>query len=110
MPDAPVQEPPKHMQLANPDAIPTSRMTVLFMVMLISAAGNTAMQSVLPAIGTQLGVADYWISAAFTWSAVVAGRGFHAGTAQMVTSWSHLSAVCPVVSSAWCLPVLRTPW
>ena len=52
MPDAPVQEPPKHMQLANPDAIPTSRMTVLFMVMLISAAGNTAMQSVLPAIGT----------------------------------------------------------
>ncbi|WP_022671805.1 MFS transporter [Novosphingopyxis baekryungensis] len=71
MPDAPVQEPPKHMQLANPDAIPTSRMTVLFMVMLISAAGNTAMQSVLPAIGTQLGVADYWISAAFTWSALL---------------------------------------
>ena len=56
---------------AIPAAIPTGRMAILFMVMLISAAGNTAMQSVLPAIGTQLGVADYWISAAFTWSALL---------------------------------------
>lgn len=61
---------PQIMTPALP-AIPTGRMAILFMVMLISAAGNTAMQSVLPAIGTQLGVADYWISAAFTWSALL---------------------------------------
>ena len=68
---APVPDPSPRMIQAHPPAIPTGRMAILFMVMLISAAGNTAMQSVLPAIGTQLGVADYWISAAFTWSALL---------------------------------------
>lgn len=41
------------------------------MVMLVTAAGNTAMQSVMPAIGTQLGVADYWVSLAYSWSALL---------------------------------------
>ena len=72
MPGAPGPAPlPPSRPPAMPPAIPTGRMAILFMVMLISAAGNTAMQSVLPAIGTQLGVADYWISAAFTWSALL---------------------------------------
>ena len=41
------------------------------MVMLVAAAGNTAMQSVLPALGTKLGIADVWVSLAFSWSALL---------------------------------------
>lgn len=51
--------------------ISPERMTLLFMVMLVTAAGNTAMQSVMPSIGTELGVADVWISLAYTWSALL---------------------------------------
>lgn len=51
--------------------ISTARMALLFMVMLVTAAGNTAMQSVMPSIGTQLGVSDVWISLAYTWSALL---------------------------------------
>lgn len=51
--------------------ISTGRMALLFMVMLVTAAGNTAMQSVMPSIGTELGVADVWISLAYTWSALL---------------------------------------
>nr|WP_233454011.1 MFS transporter [Tsuneonella flava] len=51
--------------------IPPARMALLFMVMLVTAAGNTAMQSVMPSIGTELGVADVWISLAYTWSALL---------------------------------------
>lgn len=47
------------------------RMALLFMVMLTTAAGNTAMQSVMPSIGTELRVADVWISLAYTWSALL---------------------------------------
>lgn len=46
-------------------------MALLFMVMLVTAAGNTAMQSVMPSIGTRLGVEDVWISLAYTWSALL---------------------------------------
>ena len=52
-------------------AIPNGRMALLFSVMLVTAAGNTAMQSVMPSIGTQLGVNDVWISLAYTWSALL---------------------------------------
>lgn len=52
-------------------AIPPARMALLFMVMLVTAAGNTAMQSVMPSIGTALGVADVWISLAYSWSALL---------------------------------------
>ena len=44
---------------------------LLFSVMLVAAAGNTAMQSLLPAIGRQLEVADIWVAIAFSLSAVV---------------------------------------
>ena len=43
-------------------AIPNIRLAVLFMVMLVAAAGNTAMQSILPALGTKLGIGDVWVS------------------------------------------------
>jgi MFS family permease len=52
-------------------AIPRSRMALLFMVMLVTAAGNTAMQSVMPSIGTALKVDDVWISLAYSWSALL---------------------------------------
>ncbi|MEM6858300.1 MAG: MFS transporter [Pseudomonadota bacterium] len=51
--------------------IPNSRMALLFAVMLVTAAGNTAMQSVMPSIGTALGVQDFWISLAYSWSALL---------------------------------------
>ena len=51
--------------------LPADRMALLFMVMLVTAAGNTAMQSVMPAIGTRLGVADFWVSLAYSWSALL---------------------------------------
>jgi MFS family permease len=47
------------------------RFGLLFSVMLVAAAGNTAMQSLLPAIGRELGVADIWVAVAFSLSAVV---------------------------------------
>lgn len=46
-------------------------MALLFTVVLVSAAGNTAMQSVMPSIGTAMGVADVWISLAYSWSALL---------------------------------------
>ena len=52
-------------------SISRGRMALLFTVMLVTAAGNTAMQSVMPSIGTALGVADVWISLAYSWSALL---------------------------------------
>jgi len=52
-------------------SIPNDRMAVLFAVMLVAAAGNTAMQSILPAIGTTLHIPDVWVSLAFSWSALL---------------------------------------
>ena len=56
---------------ATPRAISNGRMALLFMVMLVTAAGNTAMQSVMPSIGTALQVDDVWISLAYSWSALL---------------------------------------
>jgi MFS family permease len=47
------------------------RFALLFAVMLVAAAGNTAMQSLLPAIGRSLGVADLWVAVAFSLSAIL---------------------------------------
>ncbi len=46
-------------------------MALLFTVMLVTAAGNTAMHSVMPSIGTALRVDDVWISLAYSWSALL---------------------------------------
>lgn len=51
--------------------ISRARMALLFTVMLVTAAGNTAMQSVMPSIGTALQVNDVWISLAYSWSALL---------------------------------------
>lgn len=52
-------------------AIPNIRVVILFLVMLVSAAGNTAMQSALPAIASELDMPDVWVSLAFSWSALL---------------------------------------
>jgi MFS family permease len=39
--------------------------------MLVAASGNTAMQSLMPAIGRELHVADLWVAIAFSLSAVI---------------------------------------
>ncbi len=44
---------------------------LLFSAMLVAAAGNTALQSVMPAIGRAMGIADFWVAIAYTWSAVL---------------------------------------
>lgn len=44
---------------------------ILFAVMFVIAAGNTALQSVLPALGRSLGVADAAVAAAFSVSALL---------------------------------------
>ncbi len=64
-------DPAAALTAASHQRIPRERMALLFMVMLVTAAGNTAMQSVMPSIGTELGVADVWISLAYTWSALL---------------------------------------
>ena len=52
-------------------SLPRGRVALLFTVSLVTAAGNTAMQSVMPSIGTALHVHDFWISLAYTWSALL---------------------------------------
>jgi len=52
-------------------SLPSGRLVLLFTVSLVTAAGNTAMQSVMPSIGTALKVQDFWISLAYTWSALL---------------------------------------
>ncbi|MFC0590196.1 MFS transporter [Novosphingobium aquiterrae] len=52
-------------------SLPVPRLVLLFTVSLVTAAGNTAMQSVMPSIGTALHVQDFWISLAYTWSALL---------------------------------------
>jgi MFS family permease len=52
-------------------ALTTPHFLLLFTAMLVAAAGNTALQSVIPAIGREIGIADLWTAMAYTWSAVL---------------------------------------
>ncbi|QNN64743.1 MFS transporter [Sphingomonas rhizophila] len=52
-------------------ALTTAQFLLLFAAMLVAAAGNTALQSVMPAIGRAIGIADVWVAVAYTWSAVL---------------------------------------
>jgi MFS family permease len=66
-----------------PAKIPTDRVAILFLIMLVSAAGNTAMQSALPAIASQLDMPDVWVALAFSWSALL--------WVWMAPKWARLS-------------------
>src|SRR3954463_6402427 len=39
--------------------------------MLAASSGNTALQSVMPAIGREIGIKDFYVAIAYTWSAVL---------------------------------------
>jgi MFS family permease len=52
-------------------ALTTPHFMLLFAAMLVAAAGNTALQSVMPAIGRAMGIADLYVAIAYTSSAVL---------------------------------------
>ena len=54
-----------------PPTLPRRAFAILFTVSLIQAVGNTGMQSVLPAIGREIGMADPLVAAIFSLSAIL---------------------------------------
>ena len=52
-------------------ALTTPHFMLLFAAMLVAAAGNTALQSVMPAIGRAMAIADLCVAVAYTSSAVL---------------------------------------
>jgi len=51
-------------------ALSTPHFLLLYSAMLVASSGNTALQSVMPAIGREVGIADFWVAVAYTWSSV----------------------------------------
>ncbi len=60
-----------HRRGVGSSALTTTHFLLLYAAMLVAAAGNTALQSVMPAIGREIGIADFWVAIAYTWSAVL---------------------------------------
>ncbi len=54
----------------NP-GLPRGRFALLFTIMLVTASGNTALQSLMPAIGRGIGISDFLITVAFSLSAII---------------------------------------
>lgn len=52
-------------------ALTTPHFLLLYSAMLVASSGNTALQSVMPAIGREVGIADFWVAIAYTWSAIL---------------------------------------
>jgi MFS family permease len=52
-------------------ALTPSHFLLLYSAMLVASSGNTALQSVMPAIGREIGIADFWVAISYTWSAVL---------------------------------------
>src|SRR5437763_16401810 len=52
-------------------ALSAPHFLLLYAAMLVAAAGNTALQSVMPAIGREIGIKDFYVAIAYTWSAVL---------------------------------------
>src|SRR3954454_15004526 len=53
------------------NALSASHFLLLYAAMLVAAAGNTALQSVMPAIGREIGIKDFYVAIAYTSSAVL---------------------------------------
>ena len=58
-------------QKVGTTALTSVHFLLLYAAMLVAAAGNTALQSVMPAIGREIGISDFWVAVAYTWSAVL---------------------------------------
>ena len=52
-------------------ALTTTHFLLLYCAMLVASSGNTALQSVMPAIGREIGINDFYVAIAYTWSAVL---------------------------------------
>jgi MFS family permease len=52
-------------------ALTTPHFLLLYSAMLVASSGNTALQSVMPAMGREIGIGDFWVAIAYTWSAVL---------------------------------------
>jgi MFS family permease len=52
-------------------ALTRTHFLLLYAAMLVAASGNTALQSVMPAIGREIRISDFWVAVAYTWSAVL---------------------------------------
>src|SRR3954471_2028087 len=52
-------------------ALTAPHFLLLYSAMLVASSGNTALQSVMPAIGREIGIGDFWVAIAYTWSAVL---------------------------------------
>src|SRR5438270_6784517 len=60
-----------HNRGVGATALAPAHFLLLYAAMLVAAAGNTALQSVMPAMGREIGIADFWVAVAYTWSAVL---------------------------------------
>ncbi len=52
-------------------ALTNTHFVLLYCAMLVASSGNTALQSVMPAIGREIGIDDFYVAVAYTWSAVL---------------------------------------
>jgi MFS family permease len=52
-------------------ALTPTHFLLLYSAMLVASSGNTALQSVMPAIGREIGIGDFYVAVAYTWSAVL---------------------------------------
>jgi MFS family permease len=52
-------------------ALTNTHFGLLYCAMLVASSGNTALQSVMPAIGREIGIQDFYVAIAYTWSAVL---------------------------------------
>jgi MFS family permease len=52
-------------------ALTNTHFVLLYCAMLVASSGNTALQSVMPAIGREIGIGDFYVAVAYTWSAVL---------------------------------------
>jgi len=58
---------------STPVTLPRRSLLIIFGVSIVTAIGNTGMQSVLPAIGRQIGFKDYLVAGIFSLSALLWG-------------------------------------
>ena len=52
-------------------ALTNTHFILLYCAMLVASSGNTALQSIMPAIGREMGIRDFYVAVAYTWSAVL---------------------------------------